>query len=348
MSASLTTAPDQRSSADTPAARAPGRGRRRLLLTVERYGLLVLAVAVAVLFSVLPSSSDTFATTGNLRAVLGSISVVAVVALAALFPLLTGHFDFTVGAVAGLTSVVTATVMSRFDGPLALAVLTGIGFGTLVGAVNSILIARLKFNAFIVTLGGATLISGLVQWYTGGIDITSGLSAELGAFGSGLWFGLPRPFYLVLALSAASLYLLRATPFGRRVQAVGANDRAANLVGINVTRAVTFSFLASGTLAGIAGVLLTARNGGAVAGSGADQLFPALTAVFLGATAFDPGRYNVLGTIVGVFFVAMSISGLTLSGAASWVPDVFNGSALIVAVGLSTLLARQRRTQTTP
>jgi ribose transport system permease protein len=147
----------------------------------------------------------------------------------------------------------------------------------------------------------------------------------------------------VVVVVLAGWYLLGHTPFGRYLHALGSNTRAAQLVGINVSRLVLISFLTSGALAGVTGVVIVAVNNGAVISAGPQLLFPMLTAVFLGATTVSPGRYNVIGTVIGVLFVAASVSGLVLAGAADWVNDVFNGAALIVAVAISTFLARQRR-----
>ena len=344
----MTQLPTATKTRTAPEAERRASWPHRLTRGGERYGLLILAIGVAVLFSLLPASSSTFLTLANWQAILGDISVVAILAIAEIFPLIGGRFDFTIGAVCGVSAVVTATTMSRFHGPLWLAIIFGIFAGTIVGLVNAVLVARFRLNAFIVTLGGATLLSGVVQWYTKGTDIVAGLDPALGNFGSSQWFDIPRPAYLVVIVAAGAFYVLRSTPYGRQLRAVGSNSRAAGLVGIAVDRSVFVSFVLSGTLAGVAGVILTTRNGGAVAGAGPDQLFPALAAVFLGATAIDTGRYNVIGTIIGVLFVAESVSGLTLAGAASWVPDVFNGGALVVAIAVSTLLGRQRTAGITP
>jgi ribose transport system permease protein len=140
----------------------------------------------------------------------------------------------------------------------------------------------------------------------------------------------------------AAWYVLAQTPYGRCLYAIGSNPRAARLVGIPVRRYVLLAFAAAGALAGLAGVLQTARTGGATADPGTSLLFPALAAAFLGATAIRPGQFNVVGTVIGVLFVAVSVSGLTLAGASDWVNPVFNGAALLVAVVLSSLLGRQR------
>ncbi|RKS76882.1 monosaccharide ABC transporter membrane protein (CUT2 family) [Actinomadura pelletieri DSM 43383] len=316
----------------------------RLGATAERYGLVFLLVGVVVFFSVLPASSAAFTSTANVQSVLASIAVVSMLAVAAVFPLACGRFDFSVAATSLVSSIVCAALMSNHHAPLTLAVLCGVGAGVLVGLVNAVLVALLRLNAFIITIGMATLLPGLVQWYTRGVDLVRGVPRPLRDFGSLTWLGLPRVIWLVAVLTAVCWFTLAHTAFGRRLYAIGGNASAARLVGIPVT-ALTFAALViSGGLAGVAGVILTARNGGGLVNSGVDLLFPALAAVFLGATAIDPGRYNVLGAVIGTLFVAVSVSGLTLAGAAEWVPAVFNGAALIIAVAVSTLLARRHGT----
>ncbi|MDF5753084.1 ABC transporter permease [Spongiactinospora sp. TRM90649] len=322
---------------------APGPARSAALRRLgERYGLVLLLGAVFVFFSVLPASSAAFPTPANLQAVLGNIAVVSVLGIAAIFPLVAGHFDFSVAATSLVSSITCAALLSDFRAPLAVGVAGGLLAGLAVGLVNATLVAVLRLNAFIVTIGTATLLPGVVQWYTGGVGITRDIAQPLRDLGSGVWLGLPQVIWPVAAVIAACWFVLGRTAAGRRLQAVGGNPAAARLVGISVTRMSFLAFVISGGLAGIAGVLLTARNGGGLVNSGVDLLFPALAAVFLGGTAIDPGRYNVLGTVVGALFVAVSVSGLTLAGAADWVPDVFNGAALVVAVAISTLLARRR------
>jgi ribose transport system permease protein len=137
-------------------------------------------------------------------------------------------------------------------------------------------------------------------------------------------------------------FLLEWTPFGRYVQAISSNERAARLVGLHVDRVTASTFILGGFLAGLAGVLIVARVGDGDATTGPSYLFPALAAVFLGATTIRPGRPNTLGTVIGVFFVAESVSGLSLAGASSWISDLFNGIVLFAAAGLSTYFARQR------
>jgi ribose/xylose/arabinose/galactoside ABC-type transport system permease subunit len=338
---------------DTPAApaersaRRPG-GRTSPARLAERYALLVLALAVAVFFSLFPASSGVFPTAANLSVVTGNQSVIAVLALAALAPLATGYFDFSLGATAATASLVCAALMARHGVGLVPAVLAAVATGALIGTLNGFMVARFGMSSFITTLGMATLLGGAIQWYSGGQTISTGVSPALIRFGSQQWLGLPRVVPVVIVLMAAMWFVLGHTPFGRALYAIGSNPRAAKLVGIRVQRNLFTTFVIAGTLAGVAGVLQTARTGGATADTGTSLLFPALAAVFLGATAIEPGRFNVLGTLIGVLFVSESVSGLTLSGASDWVDPVFNGAALLLAVGLSTSFGRKRASGTAP
>jgi ribose transport system permease protein len=293
-------------------------------------------------FTWLPASSSTFPTAANLTNVVAGQSVIVVLALASLFPLVGGNFDFSVAAVASAVSVVVVSAMARFHLPLVVALCLGLLFSAIVGAINGVLVAYLQMNAFVTTLGAATLLGGGIQWYTHGTPIFEGISPALTNFGSEKWLGLPRVTYVVAFVVLGAWFAHRQTRAGRRLVAIGSNPRSAQLVGIRVAHLTFGSFVASGMLSGVAGILMTARNGTSAIDSGTTLLFPALTAVFLGATAIDPGRFNVFGTVFGVAVVAVSVSGLTLAGAADWINAVFDGAGLIIAVGVSTYLGRRR------
>lgn len=325
--------------------RAEGARRVDMLRLIEKFALLGLLVAIGLFFTFYSKSSAIFPTAANLSVLTANQTVVALVALAVMFPLISGYFDFSAGSIAALSSVITAALMSRGSAPLWVAVGLALLASLVIGAVNGVLVSYLRMNAFITTLAAATLIGGLIQWYTKGTTITTGISPALTTFGSARFLGVPRVVYLVLLVMLGCWYVLAQTPLGRTLYAIGSNAKAAHLVGMKVKRDVLLTFVASGGLAGLAGVLLTARTGGATADGGTSLLFPALAAVFLGATAFTPGRFNVFGTIVGVLFVSVAVSGLTLSGASAWVDPVFNGCALLVAVGLSTYLGRNSATR---
>ena len=322
----------------------PGRpalhAKSVLFIALQRYGLLVLFVLSVIGFSLyLPES---FPTVLNFRNIAGNQAVLAIVTLAAIFPLICGHFDLSIGSVLGLTSIATASLLSKYEWPLWAAVPAGVGIGSAIGALNGFLIARLGLNALITTLGTATVITGVITWYTNGLSIITGIPVSLTDIGSGVWLGLPCTLYFLAVIAVFCWYLLEHTPFGRYLHAVGANPNAARLVGLNVDRLVMQSFVVSGTLVGLGGVLQVARQGGGNPQIGLYFMMPALSSAFLGATSIQPGRFNVPGTILAVFFLATSVSGLALAGVDNWVESIFNGTALVVAVALSTILSRRQ------
>jgi ribose transport system permease protein len=313
-----------------------------LLGLLERGGLAILLVALVVFFTIDPVTGDVFRSSANVRNILANQSVTGLIALAMVVPLVCGSFDVSAAAIAGLANVTAAALIGTHGWPVVLGIAGAMAVALAAGAINGFLVAALKLTAFVVTLGTFTLIGGLLLWYTEGQTITTGIPASLSNWGSFDYVGIPRPFWLLMAFGLLAWYVLMQLPFGRRLASIGSNERAARLVGIRVDRHVFLAFIASSTLAGAAGVLLTSRSGGADPTAGQAYLFPALAAVFLGATTIRPGAYNVWGTLIGVFLVAVAINGFTLLGAESWVTPVFNGAALVAAVALSTLLGRRR------
>lgn len=329
----------------TPAANTAGNSSRgntagRIL---ENYALVFLTALVFIFFSVFPASSQAFPTMSNLNVILGSQTVVALIAIAALFAFVPGHFDFSLGAVAVTSQVLTAGLMAKSGLPLWMAILAAMLAAGAVGLVNGLFVTHLKMNPFVTTLGMSILLTGLVAWYTGGQTIISGIDPAISRFGSTRFLGIPLVFYILLLVAGTVWYVLRHTPYGRSLYAIGSNTASAALVGIRVDRNVWIGFVAGSLIAGLAGIIQLSRMGSATASSGGDLLFAALAAVFLGATAITPGFFNVIGTLVGAIFVSISVSGLTLSGATGWASSVFNGVALLSAVGLSTYLGRRKR-----
>lgn len=327
---------------DSAQKRQGGAGSGSALRKLEQFGLPLLMILLIIAFSINDTSGPVFTNEANIRNLLGNQSVTALVALAMVVPLIAGYYDLSVSALTGVSNIAVASAMSSYHLPIWAALLVGIAISAVVGVINGFLVAKVKLNAFVVTLGSYTALLGAVTWYTGGRPITSGIPSAFGQWSSESFLGVPRPFVLLIIIAFIVWYVLTQMPFGRRLEAIGSNESAARLVGISTTKSIWISFVISGLLAGIAGALQTSRGGAGDASVGTAFLFPALTAVFLGATMIKPGKYNVWGTVIGIFFVATSVSGLTLLGADVWVQPIFNGVSLIAAVMLSTLIARRR------
>lgn len=305
----------------------------------ERVALIAVVLALVALFSFLPSTSDTFLTLANVQGLALTQSVIAIAAVAATIPLVSGQFDVSIGPILGMTSVLMGMLTVRYQLPVTLSIVVSVAAGGAVGAVNGLVIAYIRANSFIITLATGTLIAGVVTLATNNQIITDA-PASLVALGTESALGIPWLGWILLCVACLAWFCLRYTVIGRRFTLVGSNRNAARIVGINVERTIFLAFVISGVVSGLAGVLLFAQTGAANPQIGAGYTLPALAAAFLGATCVQPGHFNIPGTIVGVLFVAIAVDGLTLAGAADWVQPVFDGAGLLLAVAASSLLAR--------
>lgn len=317
------------------------RATRGLLHYVEAYALLGLLALTALFFTLLPETADTFPTDTNLQITVANQAVLAIVAIGVLIPLIANSFDLSVGAVTGLSAVFVAGALSSGT-PILVAIALGIGLGIVVGSLNAALVSRLGLNAVVTTLGTGTIVTGVVIQKTGGTSIVANIPAGLTDFAGDNTFGIPNVALVMAVIALAIYFLLEHTPFGRQLYALGSNPEAARLVGVRTTLLKAVAFVLAGALSGAAGVLLVARSGGADPSAGPAFLLPALAAAFLSAAAVKPGRYNVGGVIVAIFFLAVLNSGLNLAGAAPYIADYVNGTALIVGVALAFLMRRRR------
>jgi len=323
----------------------PPRRRNVLVYIGERYALLVLLMAVVVFFSVWPRTSLAYSQPDSYRNILSSQTILAVIALGSIVPLVCGQFDLSVGSVALMSSVFTAASYANWHFPMWAGLLFGVALGAAVGLVNGLVVTRFGVNALITTLGSASIVSGVVTWYSGGTSIIQGIPTSLTNFGTGNWLGVPKVVYLLVIVALVVWYLLEHTPFGRYLYSVGSNLESARLVGLNIPSLVLRSFVVSGAAAGLGGILLLASSGAGnpQASVGNTLTLAALAAAFLGATAVHPGRFNVLGTLLAIFFLASAITGLTYAGVKDYIHDLFNGVALVLAVGISAVLNRRRQ-----
>lgn len=319
-----------------------GRRRRRSVgYYVEAYALLILLVLTAVFFSVYSGTSDTFPTAANLQILLASQAVIALVSIGVLIPLVTEAFDLSLGAIATLAAVVLAELIGD-SVPLIVTILAGIGVGVASGAVNAAIVTRFHVHAVVATLGTSTILGGIILQITGGLSTNSNIPAVLTNFGTKNILGIPVIFLAMLVVAAIAFFVLEHTPFGRYLYALGSNPLAAVLVGVRTDFIRSMAFVFGGTLAGLAGVFYVARAGSADPTLSQTFLLPSFAAAFLSAAAVRPGRFNVRGAIVAIYFLAVLNNGLSLAGAQEYVSDYINGGALIIGLSLAVYLSRRR------
>jgi ribose transport system permease protein len=322
-------------------------GRRGVLRDIpnllSRYALIGVLILLWVTFSLW--NPAVFATVGNLQSILLVESGGAIIALAVLVPLVAGHFDLSAGFQFGLAQSLAAVLIThhRWNPVVVAVVVLAIGVG--IGVVNGQLITRLRLPSFTTTLATGLIVLGFTEWVTANQIITGVAPTWFLNLGRGSLLGVPLPFWYLAVVAIALFVLLELTVWGRRVYAVGANPTAARLSGVNSDRYVRHSFVASGFLCGLAGLMSFTSLGASSPVLGLGSLLPAFAATFLGATCIRPGRYNVAGTVIAVYTIGVGIIGLQQKGAQSYVQDMFNGAALLIAIVIS-ISAQRRRSST--
>ncbi len=288
-------------------------------------GLLLIVVIISIM-------SPSFLTMNNLLNVLRQVSINALIAFGMTFVILTGGIDLSVGSILALTGAVTAGMMSGGLDPI-LAMILGVLLGVLLGAINGLIIAKGKVAPFIATLATMTIFRGLTLVYTEGRPISGlGDSMAFQMLGKGYLFGIPVPV-ITMSISFAVLYfILKKTTFGRRVYAVGGNEEASRLSGINVDRIKIYVYSLAGGLTAIAALILTSRLNSAQPTAGNMFELDAIAAVVLGGTSLTGGRGWIVGTLVGALIIGVLNNGLNLIGVSSFFQQVVKGAVILIAV----------------
>ncbi|MFF5520037.1 ABC transporter permease [Streptomyces coeruleorubidus] len=327
----------------SPSPPRPGRLRTPGGHHIGAYGLLALTALLYLVFSL--ALPETFPTLDTVDSILSNQSIPAVLALAAMVPIVTGAFDLSIGYGLGLAHVMVMQLVVNEGWPWPLACLTVLAGGLVVGVLNGVIVEFGRIDSFIATLGTGSMMYAVTGWITDGSRIVPGPQGLPPAFTDlyeSTFLGLPVPAFYVLALAGVLWLVLERLPLGRYLYVVGSNPRAADLVGIPTRTYTVYAFAASGLIVGFAGVLLAAQQQIGNPSVGLDYLLPAFVGALLGSTAIKPGRPNALGTVVAVAVLAVGLTGIAQLGADFWTVPLFHGGTLLIAVGLAGYAARRR------
>lgn len=332
----------RRAEAAPAPARPPRRDFARLarLLSFRNISAIYVFVALFVLFSIWVP--DTFLSIDTWRAMISSQAITAMLAIGLVIALSAGAFDLSIGAALGFGSILIAWLLVRQGVPIVPAVALTVLAGAVVGLLNGLLVVKARIDSFIATLGMSSILLAMIAWISGSQQIL-GLADTFQKLGTTRIAGLTLPVYLMLAVALVAWYVLELTPVGRHVYATGGNTEAARLAGVRTSSVVVLALVCCGAIAAFSGVLLTSSFGTGDPTIGPAYLLPAFSAAFLGSTQFRGGRFNVWGTVLAVYVLATGVKGLQLAGAPIWIPDLFNGVALLLAVGLGKYQGTARR-----
>ena len=313
-----------------------------LLRTFGAVGPFLALVAACVFFA---TRSDRFLTGDNLSIVLQQVMVVGVIAIGQTLVILTAGVDLSCGTVMALGGIVMTKLAAELGVPVPLAIASGLGVTTLFGLLNGLLVTRINLPPFIVTLGTLNIAFAITQLYSNAQTVTD-LPEALNALGGTFRVGGTSVVYgvvVMLVLYGVAWFVLRNTPSGRHVYAVGNNPEAARLTGIATPRVILTVYVLAGVLYGVAALLSVARTGVGDPNAGQTENLDAITAVVLGGTSLFGGRGAVLGSLVGALIVGVFRNGLTLMGVSSVYQILITGILVILAVATDQLSRRGAR-----
>ncbi len=303
-------------------------------------------LALALMVVALALLTDKFFTMDNGLNVLRQICANLCLSIGMTIIILSGGIDLSVGSMLAFSGAVAAGLLkSGFAIPgtdvfvevtVSGAIIAGILVGTGLGWCNGFVITRFKLPPFVATLGMLSIARGLTMLWTGGFPITR-LGDDFGFMGAGHWLGLPMPVWISGALVVVFMVIMKRTRFGRHVYAVGGNEKAATLSGLNVNRIKLLVYTLGGALAGVAGLLVTARLDSATPNAGLSYELDSIAAVVIGGTSLNGGRGTIMGTVLGCLIIGVLNNGLVLLEVSPFWQQVIKGLVILVAVAVDKM-----------
>ncbi|QTL96694.1 D-allose ABC transporter permease [Iocasia frigidifontis] len=303
----------------------------------QRFGTLLIFVLLIIIMSIL--SPKYFFTVDNFVQILLQSAITILIAVGEFFAILIAGIDLSVGSVLGLTGMVTALLLSKSVNIYLAILIGGILLGALLGAINGSLVVFTGLHPFIITLGGLTIFRGLTLMISDArpiYNIPPGFSRSI----SGTILSIPVPIIIAIIVAIIFAFVTRKTKLGRNIYALGGNEEAAWLSGINVKMHKVLVFMFSGVCAGIAGVVMTARMGAAepLAGNGY-ELF-AIASAIIGGTSFFGGKGKIFGVVMGALIIGLINNALNILNVQTYYQQIFMGLLIIGSVSLDKFLSK--------
>ena len=311
---------------------------RTVLLLLRGRALIVLVLLVLTFSALTPL----FFTANNFSILSKHVALSAILAIGMTFTVLTEGIDLSVGSVAGLSGIVAGFVITRGHGGTFAAILAAIAVALMVGLVNGFLIVRAGVAPFIATLGTLYMARGAALLSSSGRTFPN-LASKSSAFaivGQGSLLHVPIPVCLMLLLYFVATFIASRTPLGRHIYAVGGNERAARLAGIEVSRIKVFTYLASAFCAALVGLIIASQLDAAHPATGESFELNAIAAVVLGGTSLSGGRGSITGSLLGAFVIGVLADGLVMLGISEFWQIAIKGAVIVVAVAIDQFQVR--------
>lgn len=290
-------------------------------------GLLALIAIVSVL-------SPSFLSTKNIFNILRQTSVNGIIAAGMTFVILTGGIDLSVGSILAISGAICASILVNGQN-IVIAVLAALLVGAVVGFLNGFIITKGKLQPFIATLATMTILRGLTLVYTDGKPITLGsgeLALNFGQIGGGKILGIPTPALIMILVFLVCAYVLKNTKMGRYTYALGSNEEATKLSGLNTDKIKIAVYTLSGILASIAGIIITSRLFSAQPTAGDGYELDAIAAVVLGGTSLTGGKGKISGTVIGALIIGVLSNALNILDVSSYYQMMVKGAVILIAV----------------
>jgi ribose transport system permease protein len=307
------------------------------LLHRREAGIFIALLGLIILIS---SIQPEFLKGRNLFLVSRQIALTAIIALGVLFVILTGGIDLSVGSTVGLSGFLCGLAMAAGLHPI-LAVVVGLLTGAAVGAVNGAIVAYVGVTPFIVTLGMLGAAHGIILVIKQGESIRK-ISEAFIAFGNGSAFGISVPVLILIVIAIVCYLVLGRTVFGRQVFAIGGNEKAAALSGINTRAVKFFTYMLCSMLSSVSGILYVARFQSAQADSGKGMELDAIAAAVIGGTSLMGGEGSVVGVLLGATIMGVIRSGLVLMRVSPYWQELIIGTIIVLAAILDVIRSRKR------
>ena len=263
------------------------------------------------------------------------VLIIGILASGAIYPRITGGIDLSLGSMAALSGIIVDMFMNKFGLPWPLAILLTIIIGALIGLFNGFLVAKIKLPAFVVTMSAKTYLYGVGLVVSQGAMLAILKPKPFIAIGTGRYLGIPMPIYIMFTLAILSQFILKRISFGRKVMAVGANEVAAKLSGVDPDKVRRAAYTISGVTSAIGGVVLASLTQQVFASAANGIELDVMTALVIGGTSPIGGRGSVVGGIIGAILVAFIVNGLNLMNVPAPFHPIVTGSVIILALLLN-------------
>ena len=310
---------------------------------IARLGVLLGAALVAGI--IFQATTGVFFSVGNFASILLFMTSVAIVGYGQTLVIVAGELDLSVGATYGLSAMATGLLWSSWV-PLPIAIALGVLVGCLAGLVNGLIVTKLRVNSFITTLGTMNLFQGITLYISNNVAFSPSPSEgnfDLYEFiGTGHVYGVPVQIFWLIILTAIMWIVLHRTVFGFRIAAIGGNVVAARAAHLPVSRVKVATYVISGALAAIAGIVDFSLVSSVSPTAGSTMTFAVLAAVIIGGASLSGGRGTIIGTLVGAFLLEVLTNGLGLLGAGAYAQLLFQGGVILVAVAVDSWTSRRR------